>query len=128
MSVNGALKPPLRILMVTPHLPPEWAANAILPVQLGSVLNSFGAECRFLAHSSPGKRGVLANAYYAPRRGRGRWSRMKIGAVIAAIRIAICALPLIKSSDVFREATSDRYVLYVDIELLREFAVSDTVV
>lgn len=100
MSVNGALKPPFRILMVTPHLPPEWAANAILPIQLGSVLNSFGAECRFLSHSSQGQRGVLADAHYAPRRGRGRWSRMKIGAVIAAIRIAICALPLIKSSDV----------------------------
>ena len=100
MPANGDLRSPLRVLMVTPHLPPEWAANAILPVQLGSALDSFRTECRFLAHASRDQRVFLANARYVPRRGRGRWWRTKIGAAIAAVRIVICALPLIKSSDV----------------------------
>ena len=100
MPANGDLSSPLRVLMVTPHLPPEWAANAILPVQLGSALDSFRTECRFLAHASRDQRSGVEHTYYVPRRGRGRWWRTKIGALIAAVRIAMCALPLIKSSDV----------------------------
>ena len=100
MPANGDPRSPLRVLMVTPHLPPEWAANAILPMQLGSALDAFRTECRFLTHSSQNQSTVLVNARYVPRRGRGRWWRTRIGALIAALRIAICAVPLIKSSDV----------------------------
>jgi glycosyltransferase involved in cell wall biosynthesis len=39
----------MRILMVTPHLPPHQAANALLPQLLGEAARSRGHEVRYLA-------------------------------------------------------------------------------
>ena len=40
----------MRILHVTPHLPPDQAANALLPAQLGAGPPSAGDEVDYLAH------------------------------------------------------------------------------
>ena len=40
----------MRVCSITPHLPPEQAANALLPRQLGDELASRGVSTRFVAH------------------------------------------------------------------------------
>ena len=42
----------MRILHVTPHLPPDQAANAILPWQLATWSREQGDEVEFVAHPS----------------------------------------------------------------------------
>ena len=38
----------MNVLMVTPHLPPHQAANALLPALLGDGLRARGHEVRYL--------------------------------------------------------------------------------
>ena len=40
----------MRICHVTPHLPPDQAANALLPYHLGSWATMDGDEVRYVAH------------------------------------------------------------------------------
>jgi glycosyltransferase involved in cell wall biosynthesis len=42
----------MNVLMVTPHLPPHQAANALLPAQLGQALQARGHDVRFLTLGS----------------------------------------------------------------------------
>ena len=48
----------MRILHVTPHLPPDQAANALLPWQLGKWTTGAGDEVEYVAH--PPRAGGLA--------------------------------------------------------------------
>ena len=40
----------MRILHVTPHLPPDQAANALLPWQLGNWARGRGDDVEYVAH------------------------------------------------------------------------------
>ena len=40
----------MRVCMITPHLPPEQAANALLPRQLGDALESHDVETSYVTH------------------------------------------------------------------------------
>lgn len=57
----------MNVLMVTPHLPPHQAANAILPHLLGQGLRARGHAVRFLTFGPGGQEGDVA---YVRRRSR----------------------------------------------------------
>ena len=51
----------MRIVHVSPHLPPDQAANALLPFQLGEWGRARGDEVTFVAHP-PTQQGAPAAA------------------------------------------------------------------
>ena len=91
----------MRVCMISPHLPPEQAANALLPVLLGGELTSRGIDVSYVAHPPTGRRRPppVDHVVYVPRRGRGRLSRTIGGAAIAASRMAWGARRAIAASD-----------------------------
>jgi glycosyltransferase involved in cell wall biosynthesis len=90
----------MRVCMITPHLPPEQAANALLPTMLGPALAAYGVETSYVAHAShrtddaPPDRVV-----YVPRRGKTRFGRTILGAAVAGGRMARAARAAIGGSD-----------------------------
>ena len=87
---------PLRVTMVTPHLPPTQAANALLPVVIASALDSVEIQARFITHPPA----EVPEVCYVSQRGRGLWARTPMGGVTAAIRIALLVVTQIAASDV----------------------------
>ena len=91
----------MRVCMVTPHLPPEQAAVALLPVMLGDVLSGSGVSTSYVSHpSAGGSGGVGRETTYVSRRGRGPISRSKLGAVAAGVRMIARARNAVAKSDV----------------------------
>lgn len=91
----------MRVCMISPHLPPEQGANALLPVWLGNELTAHGIDVSYVAHQPTGRRHPppVDHVVYVPRRGRGRLSRTIGGAAIAASRMAWGARRAIEASD-----------------------------
>ena len=91
----------MRVCMVSPHLPPEQSANALLPVMLGDTLVSRGVRTTYVSHPSPdaGLERSNREVAYVPRRGRGRFDRTKAGAVAAGVRMIAGAAGAIRNSD-----------------------------
>ena len=91
----------MRVCMISPHLPPEQAANALLPVLLGDELASHGVDTRYVVHPPMDDRcpPPVHHVAYVPRRGRGRLSRTLGGAMIAGSRMALGARRSIRESD-----------------------------
>ena len=91
----------LRVTMVSPHLPPEQGANAILPALLAPALELAGVTTRYVTH--PPHHGATVGTDrqvdYVPRRGRRRIDRTMFGAVSAGARIAAGATGAIRRSD-----------------------------
>jgi len=82
----------VHVCMVTPHMPPEQAANALLPSVLARELAQTGDRTTFLTHPAPGSpRSTLGRTVYVTRRGRGALARSPVGAVLTAIRISAAA-------------------------------------
>jgi glycosyltransferase involved in cell wall biosynthesis len=79
----------MRVLHVTPHLPPDQAANALLPAQLGEWAQKAGDSIEYVAHP-PRAHGVAAPAgpvVWVPRRNDGLLARMTgVGTVAASLR------------------------------------------
>jgi glycosyltransferase involved in cell wall biosynthesis len=93
----------MRILHVTPHLPPDQAANALLPWQLGNWARDAGDAVEYVAHPSrAGGRAALAGPVtWLPRRSGSFFDRtLRIGSVIGAWRIQRALAPLIARADV----------------------------
>ena len=93
----------MRILHVTPHLPPDQAANALLPWQLGNWARDAGDAVEYIAHpSDSGGRAELAGPVtWFPRRSGGFFDRtLRIGSVSGAWRIQRALAPLIARADV----------------------------
>jgi glycosyltransferase involved in cell wall biosynthesis len=97
----------VRICHVTPHLPPDQAANALLPYHLGTWARDAGDEPVFIAHPPRQARGD-APAWPLPgpvtfvptARPANPVSRaLKLGSLVAARRIASVARPIIADSD-----------------------------
>jgi glycosyltransferase involved in cell wall biosynthesis len=86
----------LKILMVTPHLPPYQAANALLPHVLGLELEKRGHEVSFLTFktSDPER----ARTAYIGRRTRFRVTR--IPQVLEAMETRRKARPLLEAADI----------------------------
>ena len=71
----------MRIVHVTPHLPPDQAANALLPYQLGQWARERGDEVAYIAHPPrAGHAAPVAGAVtWIPRSAGGilqRWFRL----------------------------------------------------
>jgi glycosyltransferase involved in cell wall biosynthesis len=75
---------------VTPHVPPDQAANALLPAQLGEWAHASGDTVEYLAHPPrAGGRAALAGpATWIPRRSGSLADRgLKIGSALLAFRV-----------------------------------------
>ena len=93
----------MRILHVTPHLPPDQAANALLPWQLGNWAHDRGDEVEYVAHEprAGGRTALAGPVAWVPRRRGGFVDRMlRIGALAAAVRIYRILTPRIAWADV----------------------------
>lgn len=91
----------LRVCSITPHLPPEQAANALLPRQLGDALIPHGVVTSYVSHPPAGgiPPAVARDVVYVPRRGRGTVARSRAGALLAAATMAVGARAAVRRSD-----------------------------
>ena len=92
----------MRILHITPHLPPDQAANALLPFQLGEWARARGDAVAYLAHPpSQGGTRELTGVTWIPRTRRTALQRvLRTGSIAGAWRIRRAAAPLIAAADV----------------------------
>ena len=93
----------MRILHVTPHLPPDQAANALLPWQLGNWCRASGDEVEYVAHPPrvAGSAQLAGPVEWVPRRSRNPLEQLPlIGSVFPALRIRKTLLPRIAHADV----------------------------
>jgi glycosyltransferase involved in cell wall biosynthesis len=89
----------MRVCMISPHLPPEQAANALLPRQLGDELSIHGVIASYVSHPPAEPKNAQAGVVYVPRRGRGRFDRSSPGALVAGGRMAVGAQETVRASD-----------------------------
>jgi glycosyltransferase involved in cell wall biosynthesis len=92
----------LHILHVTPHLPPDQAANALLPAHLGRWMREAGHEVSYVAHPPRAGRSDQAagNVAWIPSmQGDGLARRLRLSAVGSARHIARVASPLVDRAD-----------------------------
>ncbi len=93
----------MRILHVTPHLPPDQAANALLPWQLGLWATEAGDNVEYVAHPPrAGQPAALPGpAIWIPRRTDGLLARtLRVGAVLAARGMYKALAPAIARADI----------------------------
>jgi glycosyltransferase involved in cell wall biosynthesis len=93
----------VKILHVTPHLPPDQAANALLPFQLGEWARARGDEVAFVSHPPAQHNAVrpLDGVVTVPRTKRGLLQRtLRTGSLAGAWRIRRAVTPLVRDADV----------------------------
>jgi glycosyltransferase involved in cell wall biosynthesis len=92
----------LTIVHLTPHLPPDQAANALLPFQLGEWANARGDRVHFIAHPPASGRGAASeNITWIPRTERTMLQRaLRTGSIAGAVRIRRLARPILERADV----------------------------
>jgi glycosyltransferase involved in cell wall biosynthesis len=93
----------VRILHVTPHLPPDQAANALLPWQLGNWARAAGDEVEYVAHPprAGGSAALAGPVHWVPRRSGSFVDRLFIaGSLLAARRMRSALTPRIARADV----------------------------
>jgi glycosyltransferase involved in cell wall biosynthesis len=93
----------VHILHVTPHLPPDQAANALLPWQLGRWAVEVGDTVTYVAH--PPRAGAPAAlpgpAFWVPRRTDGFVDRtLRLGAIVGARRVYQVLEPALDRADI----------------------------
>ena len=87
--------------MVTPHLPPVQAANALLPVQLAAELSLEGAAATFISYSTAEPSPPMSHSVTrVPKRGDGLLARSVLGAAATAGRIMLQARRSVGSADI----------------------------
>jgi glycosyltransferase involved in cell wall biosynthesis len=93
----------MKIVHVTPHLPPDQAANALLPFQLGEWARARGDSVHYIAHPpafAPSRFGE-AGVTWIPRTQRTLLQRtLRTGSIAGAWRIRRQAQPLLADADV----------------------------
>ena len=90
----------MHVCMVTPHMPPEQAANALLPSVLARELARTGHRTTFLTHPAAGSpQSTLGKTVYVTRRGRGPLARSPLGAVSTATRFGVAAARAFRGVD-----------------------------
>ena len=93
----------MRILHVTPHLPPDQAANALLPAQLGTWARERGDDVEYVAHPprAGGSAPLAGPATWIPRRTGSILDRaMPLGPALAALTMRSALAPAIARADV----------------------------
>lgn len=92
----------MTIVHLTPHLPPDQAANALLPYQLGEWARARGDRVHFLAHPpASGEPPRLPDVTWIPRTRRTAMQRLlRAGSIAGAIRIRRAARPILAAADV----------------------------
>ena len=93
----------MRILHVTPHLPPDQAANALLPWQLGTWAREQGDEVEYVAHAARagGRAPLPGPVQWIPRRSAGPIDRLfRIRSLRSAWLIRRVLVPRIARADV----------------------------
>lgn len=93
----------MHILHVTPHLPPDQAANALLPWQLGVWATERGDSVEYLAHPprAGGAAALPGPAAWIPRRTDAFVDRrLRIGALTSTVRIRRALAPALARADV----------------------------
>ena len=86
----------MNVLMVTPHLPPHQAANALLPALLGAELSARGHAVRYLTFGSARDRDGVC---YVRRRSRALRAT-RLPQALEAAETWSKALPLVREADV----------------------------
>jgi len=90
----------VHVCMVTPHMPPEQSANALLPSVLAREIAQNGHRTRFLTHPARGSpRSAVGETVYVARRGHGPLARSPLGAVLAAARFGAAAARAFRGVD-----------------------------
>lgn len=91
----------MRILHVTPHLPPDQAANALLPHHLGEWARERGGSAHFIAHPPVGRPvEPRADVTWIPRTARSWRQRLfRTGSIAGALLIRRAAAPLVAAAD-----------------------------
>ncbi len=98
-----ATMPSLRICHITPHLPPDQAANALLPAHLGQWAIAAGHEVSFVSHPPRQTRGApVIPATYIPSRHRDAkvLGSMKLASLLETMRIQRDVGPVVDHADV----------------------------
>jgi glycosyltransferase involved in cell wall biosynthesis len=92
----------LTIVHLTPHLPPDQAANALLPFHLGEWAKARGDSVHFIAHPPrSGPPAPRSDVTWIPRTTRTFAQRVfRTGSIAGAIRIRRQAAPLVRGADV----------------------------
>jgi glycosyltransferase involved in cell wall biosynthesis len=92
----------MNIVHITPHLPPDQAANALLPFQLGEWAAARGDSVRFLAHPPvTGPAESRPGVTWIPRTKRTLLQRtLRTGSIAGAWRLTRIAEPLIAGADI----------------------------
>ena len=93
----------MHILHVTPHLPPDQAANALLPWQLGTWAADAGDSVEYVAHPprAGGSAALPGNVTWIARRTDGFFDRtLRVGSIVSATRIYRALAPAIDRADV----------------------------
>src|ERR671936_2391010 len=97
----------MKICHVTPHLPPDQAANALLPFHLGCWARESGGEAVYVAYAARMGSGGRAPELPGPvtwipsdHNRRGIIKTMKLARVIAAARIMRLATPAVEEADI----------------------------
>jgi glycosyltransferase involved in cell wall biosynthesis len=92
----------MRVLHVTPHLPPDQAANALLPAHLGDWARAAGHEVTYVAHPPrAGQAAAVAGEvrWVTPRQGTRLARRLRLSSVTAAREIHRVVAPLLAQTD-----------------------------
>ena len=93
----------MHILHVTPHLPPDQAANALLPCQLGTWGLEAGDTVAYVAHPprAPGHADLAGPVTWVPRRAAGSVAaRLRADLPGRALRIRRALIPAFERADV----------------------------
>jgi glycosyltransferase involved in cell wall biosynthesis len=92
----------VHILHVTPHLPPDQAANALLPWHLGGWAQASGDTVEYAAHPprAGGPTTAAGPVTWIARRSGGLFDRgLRLGSVLAAARVRRALTPLVARAD-----------------------------
>ena len=91
----------MKIVHVTPHLPPDQAANALLPFQLGEWARLRGDSVHFVAHPPASGGDPREGVTWMPRTRRGVLQRvLRVGSMTGAWRIRRETRDLLAAADV----------------------------
>src|SRR5262245_4104504 len=93
----------MHILHVTPHLPPDQAANALLPWQLGTWALEAGDTVAYVAHPprASGQAALAGPVTWVPRRSAGGLAAaLRADVAGRALRIRRALLPALERADV----------------------------
>jgi glycosyltransferase involved in cell wall biosynthesis len=103
LTIDRLLTTALHILHVTPHLPPDQAANALLPWQLGVWASEAGDSVEYVAHPprAGGAAALPGPVVWVPRRTDGFVDRaLRLGALVSGRRMQQALEPALERADV----------------------------